>query len=69
MKVILSGIVLACLLAVVASLLLGDAQRPAYQVFATSQTRVGDPGFNLVGPDWSRLNVSGADVSHQNDRR
>jgi hypothetical protein len=69
MKIVLSGILLACLLAVVASVVLGDAQRPAYEVFATESTRVGDPGHNLVGSNWSGLNTEGPDVSHQNDRR
>jgi hypothetical protein len=32
---------------------LGTQQRTAYESFATEGVRVGDPGQNLVGPDWS----------------
>jgi hypothetical protein len=65
-KVILSSIVASVLLAVVASFLLGEAQEPAYQAFATSSTRVGNPGDNLVGSTWNGLNRGD---SHPNAER
>jgi hypothetical protein len=56
MKSFVAALVAAAVLAVVASLVLGIAQRPAYQAFATSGARVGDPGENLVGKNWNGLN-------------
>jgi hypothetical protein len=53
MKVILASIVIAIVLGVVAALVLNSTQQPAYEAYATSGTRVGDPGHNLVGPNWS----------------
>lgn len=53
MKVILASILTAVVLAVGASFILGATQRPAYEVYSTSGARVGDPGHNLVGPDYS----------------
>ena len=53
MRVILSGIAAAILLGVVAAFVLATVQKPAYEVYATSSTRVGDPGSNLVGKAWT----------------
>ena len=53
MKVILASILTAVVLAIGASFVLNATQRPAYQVYSTSGARVGDPGHNLVGPDYS----------------
>ncbi len=53
MKVILASILVAVVLAVGASFVLTATQKPAYQVYSTSGTRVGDPGHNLVGSDYS----------------
>lgn len=53
MKAIISGIVIAGIVAVVASFALSEAQRPSYERYSTSSVRVGDPGHNLVGADWS----------------
>jgi hypothetical protein len=52
-KVILASIAVAVVLAVAASFVLDATQKPAYQVYSTSGARVGDPGNNLVGPNWS----------------
>ncbi|UIJ73178.1 hypothetical protein [Aurantimonas sp. HBX-1] len=52
MKAIVSGILIAGVIAVVASFALSEAQRPAYERYSTNSVRVGDPGHNLVG-DWS----------------
>jgi hypothetical protein len=53
MGVILSGIFLAAVLAVGAGFALRSDQPAAWQVFRTQSTRVGDPGENLVGKDWT----------------
>ena len=53
MNVVLAGIAAAIVLGVVAALVLRSAQEPAYQAYSTSGARVGDPGHNLVGPNWS----------------
>ena len=53
MKVILSGIVAALVLGVVAAFALRAVQEPAYQAYSTSGTRVDEPGHNLVGPRWN----------------
>jgi hypothetical protein len=65
MKVILSSIAASVLLGVVAALVLGSTQRPAYEAFSTSMTRVGNPGSNLVGPNWSGLNKEGGETLHK----
>ena len=54
MGVVIFGIVAAILLAVGAgAYLTSEQERPAWQVYSTSSTRVGDPGFNLVGKNWT----------------
>ena len=52
MKIVLAGIAAAILLGIVAGVVLPSVREPAYQAFATSSTRVGEPGSNLVGPEW-----------------
>ena len=34
-------------------MLLNTEQQRAYEAYATSGTRVSNPGYNLVGPDWT----------------
>ena len=53
MYVVLSGIAAAIVLGVIASFVPRVDQNPAYEVYSTSSTRVGDPGYNLVGKGWS----------------
>jgi hypothetical protein len=53
MKMILVSVLIALVLSVAAALVLDSTQRPAYEAYATSGTRVGDPGHNLVGQNWS----------------
>ena len=53
MNVVISGIVAAVVLGVVAAFGLRAVQEPAYHTYATSSTRVGDPGYNLVGQRWN----------------
>jgi len=52
-KAFLAAVAAVVVLGLAAALVLSLAQRPAYQVFATQATRVGDPGSNLVGGHWS----------------
>lgn len=54
MKAILAGILVTVAIAIVASFAMSEAQMPAFDRFATSGVRVGDPGDNLVGPAWDR---------------
>jgi hypothetical protein len=63
MRVIISGIVAAFAIAVIAGFVLTRVQVPAYEAYSTSSTRLDDPGSNLVGNDWSgnpRLERGGA---------
>ncbi|HYF52901.1 MAG TPA: hypothetical protein VEA41_01430, partial [Salinarimonas sp.] len=53
MKVIIASAVAALLLGISAALLLNAVQEPAYQAYSTTGARVGEPGANLVGPNWS----------------
>ena len=53
MGVILTGIVAAIVIALGAGFVLRAEQKPAWEVYSTASTRVGDPGVNLVGSDWS----------------
>jgi hypothetical protein len=53
LKVIILSAVAALLLAYASSFVLNTEQEPAYQAFVGSGARVGDPGFNLVGPEWT----------------
>jgi hypothetical protein len=52
MKVFLAALAFATIIAVAGSFLLNSIQMPSYAAFSTSGARVGDPGDNLVGPDW-----------------
>jgi hypothetical protein len=49
MRIMILSIVAAIILAVVAASVLDAMQEPAYEAYATSSVRVGDPGSNLVG--------------------
>jgi hypothetical protein len=53
LRMVVLGVIGAVVLAILVSLVLGTQQRTAYESFATEGVRVGDPGHNLVGPDWS----------------
>lgn len=52
MKIVLAGIATAILIGIAVGLIFPSAREPAYQAFATSSVRVGEPGANLVGPEW-----------------
>jgi hypothetical protein len=53
MKAFLLAVVVAVALGAGAALVLSRSQETAYEAFATSGARVGDPGHNLVGPNWT----------------
>ncbi len=53
MKVIAASLAALLLLAAVSGVLFYLAQEPVYQAQPLPSVRVGDPGHNLVGPDWS----------------
>jgi hypothetical protein len=53
MRMILTGIVLAIVIAVGAGYVLQAQQELSWQFFSTDSTRVGDPGNNLVGRNWT----------------
>jgi hypothetical protein len=52
MKAFVTAVVIAIIIAVAGLFALGAIQKPVYQAFATSSTRVGNPGHNLVGNAW-----------------
>ena len=53
MGMILTGIVVAVAIAtVVGYYMTAEQDPPAWQVYSTESTRVGDPGHNLVGENW-----------------
>jgi hypothetical protein len=53
MKMIFASVLIAIVIGVAAAFILNTVQRPAYEVYSTSSTRVGEPGHNLVGENWS----------------
>jgi uncharacterized protein involved in exopolysaccharide biosynthesis len=53
MKVLLTGIVAALAAACLAALVLYPVRSPSYEAYSTTSVRVGDPGSNLVGENWS----------------
>jgi len=64
MPVILASIALAAVLAVIAGLGLYSMQEPVYQSQPMPSVRVGDPGHNLVGPNWSGNPPKPAEAEH-----
>lgn len=53
MKVLLTAIVAALTAACLAALVLYPARSPSYEAYSTTSARVGHPGSNLVGENWS----------------
>jgi hypothetical protein len=53
LKVIILSAVVALVLAYASSFVLSGQQEPSYQAYVGSGARVGDPGYNLVGPEWT----------------
>ena len=56
MKMILLAGLCAVVLGFAAAAILNGQQQPAHERFVTEGARVGSPGSNLVGPEWSGLN-------------
>ena len=56
MRVLVMSIVVAVLFAAGAGVVLSTTQRPVYEVQVPPSVRIGDPGHNLVGTDWTGLN-------------
>lgn len=48
MRVFVIGLIAAIALGVVAAATLSAIQRPSFEVYSSSSTRVGDPGSNLI---------------------
>jgi hypothetical protein len=42
---------------------------PSYEAYSTGGTRVGDPGSNLVGPDWTGEPGGGSPVAEGEETR
>jgi hypothetical protein len=55
MRVALSSIVVAVVISVVVGYALFAREKPIYEALAQPGVRIGDPGTNLVGPNWSGL--------------
>ncbi len=53
MRVLLTGIVIAIVIAVIAGIGFRAAREPVYEVFSSSSVRLENPGFNLVGKNWT----------------
>ena len=53
MRVIIAGITVAVVLAIAAGGAYTLAQRPVFEAQPSQSVRIGDPGYNLVGPDWT----------------
>ncbi|WP_187144392.1 hypothetical protein [Microvirga massiliensis] len=49
MRIMILSILTAIVLALAAASVLSSMQQPAYEAYATSSVRIGDPGDNLVG--------------------
>jgi hypothetical protein len=72
MKIIMTSIVAAVLLAAGVGLIFSMTQKAVYEVQAFPSVRLDDPGHNLVGPDWSglnRANEANTKVSRINEAR
>lgn len=57
MKILLLGVAVAIIIAIGVGTFFPLEPKLAYQVFSMENVRLGDdPGFNLVGPNWTGLN-------------
>jgi hypothetical protein len=53
MRVLLTGIAVAIVIAVIAGIGFRAAREPVHEVFASSSVRLDNPGINLVGKNWT----------------
>jgi hypothetical protein len=53
MNIVLTGIAAAIVLGLVAAFVMRADQTRAWEAYSTSSARVGDPGYNLVGKNWT----------------
>ena len=62
MRMVLTGIAAAIVLAIGLGVYLASDPKLAWQAYSTASVRMDDPGSNLVGPRWSgENNVTSAD--------
>jgi hypothetical protein len=66
-RVILGGIAISVTLALAAGAAFYAVQTPVYESQPLPSVRVGDPGDNLVGPDWSGNPGNRADQARSNN--
>jgi hypothetical protein len=55
MRVIVSAIIVAALISAAVGYVLFTGEKPIYEALAQPGVRIGDPGTNLVGPNWTGL--------------
>jgi hypothetical protein len=60
MGAILAGIVVAVAIAIGAGFAMHSGNPLSWETYKTVNVRVGDPGTNLVGPNWTGENNAGA---------
>lgn len=53
MRMLLTSILAASVIAVAAASILWSVQNPAYVTGSSTSVRVGEPGYNLVGEKWT----------------
>lgn len=53
MRTLVSGLIAAVVLGVISGIVLRSVGEPAYVASTPSSVRVGEPGVNLVGRDWT----------------
>lgn len=63
MGAILAGILVAAAIAIGAGLVMHSDNPLSWETYKTVNVRVGDPGTNLVGPNWTGENKPGAAAS------
>jgi hypothetical protein len=66
MRIVLTGIIAAIVLAAGLGAFLASNPKLAWQAYSTTSTRMDDPGSNLVGPRWNgENNITAADGAHK----
>jgi hypothetical protein len=65
MRAIIGGIIVSVVIAVVVGLIWVQYRTPIYEAQASPSLRIGDPGYNLVGRDWSGLHRTSKQQSEE----